>query len=232
MNLIDIIHSMFFEAEREDDTLTISVTENIKLVVNFCSKELVFDVLSTKNFKNIKELRNLVDESLESSIVEFCEQEDYAAEAIEKAIDIILNWKVIPNESTSNIGNPVHSTASIIPVFKSSDKFVVSKSSFVAHVCHIESIGQLNNFIGHLKLTLSDATHHILAYNVGKFYDYDDDGEDGAGHRLLFMLRQNKLTNIAVVVSRWFGGIKLGPARFKIITNIARDLLKKENILD
>ena len=57
--------------------------------------------------------------------------------------------------------------------------------------------------------------------------DYDDDGEDAAGGRLLHLLQILDVKNIAVVVTRWYGGVKLGPARFTHINNAARVLLQK-----
>ena len=57
--------------------------------------------------------------------------------------------------------------------------------------------------------------------------DYDDDGEDAAGGRLLHLLQILDIKNTVVVVSRWFGGVKLGPARFTHINNAARMLLEK-----
>jgi putative IMPACT (imprinted ancient) family translation regulator len=53
----------------------------------------------------------------------------------------------------------------------------------------------------------------------------DDDGEDGAGKRLAHLLEMRKEDGILVVVSRWYGGIPLGPKRFAHITNVARNLL-------
>lgn len=55
--------------------------------------------------------------------------------------------------------------------------------------------------------------------------DYDDDGESAAGGRLLKLLALVGAENVAVVVSRWFGGVLLGPARFTHINNAARQLL-------
>jgi putative IMPACT (imprinted ancient) family translation regulator len=53
----------------------------------------------------------------------------------------------------------------------------------------------------------------------------DDDGEDGAGKRLAHLLEMRKEDGVLVVVSRWYGGIPLGPKRFAHITNVARNLL-------
>lgn len=52
--------------------------------------------------------------------------------------------------------------------------------------------------------------------------DYDDDGETGAGQRLLHMLRAMEVRRVLVCVTRWYGGTKLGPSRFAIINNVAR----------
>lgn len=58
-----------------------------------------------------------------------------------------------------------------------------------------------------------------------KKFDNNDDGEDGAGARLAHLLEVRKEDGVLVVVSRWFGGIKLGPKRFSHISNTARELL-------
>jgi putative IMPACT (imprinted ancient) family translation regulator len=63
-------------------------------------------------------------------------------------------------------------------------------------------------------------------------HDNDDDGEDGAGSRLAQLLQHTRLERgIVVVVSRWFGGIHLGPKRFAHIVNAARDLLRQEGLI-
>jgi putative IMPACT (imprinted ancient) family translation regulator len=56
-------------------------------------------------------------------------------------------------------------------------------------------------------------------------HDNDDDGEDAAGGRLAMLLDVRGEDGVIVVVSRWFGGVKLGPRRFAIIANLARELL-------
>lgn len=50
----------------------------------------------------------------------------------------------------------------------------------------------------------------------GRLQDYDDDGEAAAGGRLLHLLQMTDARNVCVVVSRWYGGILLGPSRFAI----------------
>ena len=56
-------------------------------------------------------------------------------------------------------------------------------------------------------------------------HDNDDDGEDAAGGRLAMLLDVRDEDGVMVVVSRWYGGVKLGPRRFAMIANVARELL-------
>jgi len=56
-----------------------------------------------------------------------------------------------------------------------------------------------------------------------EYQDYNDDGESAAGGRLLRLLQSMEVWNVLVVVSRWFGGIKLGAERFKWINSVARE---------
>ena len=56
------------------------------------------------------------------------------------------------------------------------------------------------------------ARHNCWAYKVGKEYRFNDDGEPSgtAGKPILSAIEYAKITNVAVLVIRWFGGIKLG----------------------
>ena len=56
-------------------------------------------------------------------------------------------------------------------------------------------------------------------------HDNDDDGEDGAGSRLAQLLEFRQDDGVLLVVSRWFGGIHVGPKRFGHIVNVARQVL-------
>ncbi|KNC76740.1 hypothetical protein SARC_10778 [Sphaeroforma arctica JP610] len=72
------------------------------------------------------------------------------------------------------------------------------------------------------------ATHNMYAYRIYNeskgvwLADCDDDGEQHAGSRLAHLLDMQGVKDVLVVVSRWFGGILLGPDRFKHINNVAR----------
>ena len=58
--------------------------------------------------------------------------------------------------------------------------------------------------------------------------DNDDDGESGAGSKLAHLLEMMKVKDVCVIVSRRYGGIQLGPDRFKHISTCARSLLIRE----
>ena len=76
--------------------------------------------------------------------------------------------------------------------------------------------------------------HNIWAYRL---YDttttgtgrtseeHDDDGESAAGGRLATLLKLTDARNVVVIVSRWYGGVHLGPDRFKLINMCAFDML-------
>ncbi|RSH90273.1 eIF2 kinase Gcn2p negative regulator [Saitozyma podzolica] len=62
--------------------------------------------------------------------------------------------------------------------------------------------------------------------------DCDDDGETAAGSRLAHLLEILEVENVLVVVTRWFGGIHLGPDRFKHINQVGRDALEVGGFLE
>jgi hypothetical protein len=121
------------------------------------------------------------------------------------------------------------------PPWAVSDVIVELKSVFVARCASVTSPAQAKQFLQHLLDTdkkVAKATHNITAHRVKSengvtFQDCDDDGETAAGGRLLHLMQLTDVWNVMVVVSRWYGGQKLGPARFGIINTVARDSLVK-----
>ena len=61
--------------------------------------------------------------------------------------------------------------------------------------------------------------------------DNDDDGESSSGAKLASLLELTGAQNVLVVVSRWYGGIHLGPARFKYIAATGRAMLEEAGML-
>eukprot|EP00123_Amoebidium_parasiticum_P006498 comp17430_c0_seq1/m.16832 comp17430_c0_seq1/g.16832 ORF comp17430_c0_seq1/g.16832 comp17430_c0_seq1/m.16832 type:complete len:362 (-) comp17430_c0_seq1:287-1372(-) len=119
------------------------------------------------------------------------------------------------------------------PPVTSGDPFTIKKSTFQAHVAPVHSVADVKSVLAHLyqNTKIARATHNMYAYRIydeGKgcwLCDCDDDGEAQAGGRLAHLLDIQGVRNVMVVVSRWYGGILLGPDRFKHINNVARLIL-------
>lgn len=86
----------------------------------------------------------------------------------------------------------------------------IKKSRFLALAAPVESPGQALAFVQ----DASDpaATHNCWAYRIGQDYRFNDDGEPGgtAGRPILQAIEGQDMDRVAVLVTRWYGGIKLG----------------------
>ena len=88
----------------------------------------------------------------------------------------------------------------------------VKKSQFMCSLFPTKTKKESKEIIQKLNEQYSDATHNCTAYIVSDGEGFDDDGEPGgtAGKPMINVLRKNDLHNITAVVTRYFGGIKLG----------------------
>ena len=86
----------------------------------------------------------------------------------------------------------------------------IKKSRFRANAGPIESVDAALAFVA--RVSERDATHNCWAYRIGAQYRFNDDGEPGgtAGKPILQAIDGQGLDLVVVVVTRWFGGIKLG----------------------
>ncbi|GFO38638.1 protein impact-like [Plakobranchus ocellatus] len=108
------------------------------------------------------------------------------------------------------------------------------KSTFQPHLAVVVNKTQISAVMSKLceNKKIANATHNMLAYRIipaegGPAYQgCDDDGETHAGSRMLHLLQVMNAENVLVVVSRWYGGIHLGPDRFKHINNCTRQILE------
>lgn len=113
------------------------------------------------------------------------------------------------------------------------------KSAFQAHLAEVRSKEDVDRVMRILKSNtkICRATHNITAYRYmteinGKpihHHDCVDDGEFGASSKMLELMDRMKADNVMVVVSRWYGGIHLGPDRFRHINNLTRQILSDNN---
>lgn len=91
----------------------------------------------------------------------------------------------------------------------------IKKSRFISHIARTETEDDARLFIQKIKKEHREATHNCSAYIIGEsalIQRVDDDGEPSgtAGVPILEVLKRESLYNCTVVVTRYFGGIKLG----------------------
>ena len=90
----------------------------------------------------------------------------------------------------------------------------VQGSRFIADAMPAEDASAAENFIASIRREFHDATHHCYAYRLqGDEVRSNDDGEPGgtAGRPILGSIDHDGLVGVIVVVTRYFGGVKLGP---------------------
>lgn len=95
------------------------------------------------------------------------------------------------------------------------NEIIIDKSRFIAHVSRAETEEEAQEFIQTIKKEHWNATHNCSAYLIGEHDEIqkaNDDGEPSgtAGVPILEVLKKRKLKDTVVVVTRYFGGIKLG----------------------
>jgi len=91
----------------------------------------------------------------------------------------------------------------------------INRSHFICYIYPIDSIKTANEIIKKIRKKHYDATHNCYAYIIGlngEISKNNDDGEPAgtAGAVIHDVLKKNKLTNVLAIVTRYFGGIKLG----------------------
>lgn len=96
---------------------------------------------------------------------------------------------------------------------RAEDEFTERKSRFIGFIAPVETEQQALDFINEIKQKHRDATHNTYAYllkNGVKRYSDDGEPQGTAGVPMLDCLEKEGLTDVAVVVTRYFGGILLG----------------------
>uniref|UniRef100_A0A4W6CLY6 Impact RWD domain protein n=1 Tax=Lates calcarifer TaxID=8187 RepID=A0A4W6CLY6_LATCA len=129
-----------------------------------------------------------------------------------------------------------HANDEEVPPIKHGNPITDRRSTFQPHLAPVVTPRQVKVVLEKLyeNKKIASATHNIFAYRIycedkhSFLQDCEDDGETAAGGRLLHLLQILDVRNVMVVVSRWYGGILLGPDRFKHINNCARNILVEE----
>lgn len=88
----------------------------------------------------------------------------------------------------------------------------IKKSKFIGYAFFCADVDEANKYLESVRLEHKKATHVCYAYVVNSNEKASDDGEPQgtAGIPILEIIKKRKLTNVLVIVVRYFGGIKLG----------------------
>lgn len=115
---------------------------------------------------------------------------------------------------------------------------VINKSKFIGYAKPIESVEEATAFIETIKKKHWDANHNVPVYVLGDKFQvqkYSDDGEPSgtAGVPILNILKNEGITNLVIVVTRYFGGIKLGTGGLvRAYSQSAKSALKEAKVIE
>lgn len=106
-----------------------------------------------------------------------------------------------------------HSYITIANEFRT--EYIIEKSRFIATIAPVSTEEEAQAFIQRISKEFWDATHNCTAYAIGPRQEQQRSSDNGepsgtAGKPMLEVLKKTVITNVAVVVTRYFGGIKLG----------------------
>ena len=118
------------------------------------------------------------------------------------------------------------------------EMIVIEKSRFIGYIKPVETVEEAEAFVASIRTANRDATHNVPVYVLGEKYDvqkYSDYGEPSgtAGVPVLQMLMKEGITNVAIVMTRYFGGIKLGTGGLvRAYTGIAKEALRAAGVAE
>ncbi|MBC7869392.1 MAG: YigZ family protein [Chitinophagaceae bacterium] len=118
----------------------------------------------------------------------------------------------------------------------------VARSRFITTVARVESVDEARKFLAKVRSAMADANHHVYAFRVGYgqsvIEGVSDDGEPTgtAGPPVLAILRGTDIGDTIIVITRYFGGTKLGTGglvrAYSEATHIALNSLKTEQKIE
>lgn len=116
------------------------------------------------------------------------------------------------------------------------NQIIINKSKFITTIIPIQNIEEANLNLTELRKKYFDATHNCYAYVIGDNYEIQKQSDDGepqktAGFPILDMIKKLNITNVLVVVTRYFGGTLLGASGlFKAYGESAKLAILKANL--
>ena len=118
-----------------------------------------------------------------------------------------------------------------------SGELIIKKSRFIASIARTNSVEEANAFIQEISKKYRDANHNTFAYTIGLNDDQVKESDNGepsgtAGVPELKALQLMKLKNVTVVVTRYFGGIKLGAGGLiRAYSNSVTNVVEKVGVI-
>jgi hypothetical protein len=138
---------------------------------------------------------------------------------------------------TKQVPNPGMQREEVKSDWAVSTSVTSKQSSFIARSIAISSPSEAKAAIARLlsnNKALQEADHNITAWRVrtdsGRVVEEsNDDGESGGGRHILQIMQSDDIVGMLLVVTRWYGGIMLGPDRWRIMSQVSRDALSQRH---
>lgn len=114
----------------------------------------------------------------------------------------------------------------------------IKKSKFIASISRVNSETEAKEFIQNISLANKKANHNCFAYLIGKHDEIQRESDNGepsgtAGVPILEVLKKNNLHDTVIVVTRYFGGIKLGAGGLiRAYSNSASQVIEQTGIVE
>ena len=147
-----------------------------------------------------------------------------------------ITQSLTPSEKSSpqdEVPKPVGLDLDNVPIVKGKIR-LLDNSRFQAFCADVKSLSEINQVAEKIRSSEEGklCTHLMLAYRLSSTHgniteSCVDDGELGAGAKLLRVLQDNKLSDVVVLVARWYGGRHLHAKRFEIIREEAHKILSQ-----
>ncbi len=115
------------------------------------------------------------------------------------------------------------------------NEIIIKNSKFITNIFKINNFNEIDNYLELIKNKYKDATHSPYAYIYEDKKKSTDDGEPSntSGLPILQVLEKKELSNILVIVTRYFGGIKLGAGGLvRAYTKSVTNALEKANYIN
>lgn len=114
------------------------------------------------------------------------------------------------------------------------NEIIIKNSRFICSLYKINCLEDVNYYLEDIRTIYKDATHYCYAYICNELKKSSDDGEPGgtAGSPILQVLEKNKLNFVLCIVTRYFGGIKLGAGGLvRAYSKSVTEALKEINLI-